>query len=188
MELVDVGSKPKTISVNVPTGEEKPKTTRGRPPGSKTTTRKTPAKKVTAIDATQVSVFLQTMSAVIATRPNMQAFTLTKEEADQLAIPLASIVGKNESIASVAGDYADHIALVIAAFTIFIPKLLLFKAQRELNKPTQLPREDVPRNESTTTTSTGTATKQPANTASLQNDSYTFNGTISNLISPVAGW
>jgi len=188
--LANVESKPKAIAVSVPGAEKetatKPTPARGRPTGSKTTRKKPTPKKESTIDALQVSLFLQTMTAVLATRPNMSAFILTKEEADQLAVPLSSIVGKNESIASVAGDYADHITLLIAAFTIFIPKFLLFKAQQELNKPTQLPREEVPRNESKTSTSIGATTKQPTNTAGLQNDSHTFNGAINNLISPIA--
>lgn len=188
--LPNVESKPKPIAVTVPGVEQetttKPTPARGRPAGSKTTRKKPTPKKESTIDASQVSLFLQTMTAVVATRPNMSAFILTKDEADQLAIPLSNIVGKNESIASVAGDYADHITLVIAAITIFIPKFLLFKAQQEMNKPTQLPREEVPRNESTSSTSIATATKQPTNSAGLQNDSHAFNGSINSLISPIA--
>lgn len=188
MGLPDV-SKPKAISVEVPSGSEqdaKPK--RGRPAGSKTTTKKPAAtsKKAASIDASQVSLFLQTMSAVIATRPNMGVFMLTPTEAEQIATPLASIISKNSAIAEAAGEYADHITLLIAAITIFIPKFLLYKQQAELNKPTQLPREDVPTNATATSTRTGTTTEQSRNSRNVQNDSSTFNGSINQLISPIA--
>lgn len=188
--LADVNeSKPKAVTVDVPgadPSEEKPKT-RGRPKGS-TTKKAAPQKKsdVAAIDSKQVSLLLQTMSAVVATRPGMNVFMLTPDEANQIAQPLANIMSKNEGVGQALGEYADHITLLVAAFTIFIPKFLLFKSQQEMNKPTQLPREV--QNEPTTIRSDGANAEQNRNTRNVQNDSSTFNGSISQLIAPIAGY
>ncbi|MGE7954927.1 hypothetical protein [Lysinibacillus xylanilyticus] len=196
MGLADVGNKPKVVSVDVPTAEKestaKPTGTRGRPRGSTTTTTRskkpTPKKAAATIDAAQVSLFIQTMSAVVGTRPNMSAFIITKDEADQLAKPLSNILSKNDAFSEVAGEYADHITLLIAAITIFIPKFLMYKAQQaaaiaQIPKITQEVQHD-----KTTKASGGnnTATGQNRNTANVQNNGITnFEPTMPYLGSPI---
>lgn len=195
-KLVDVKNKPKAVTIDVPNKdtEEKPKPQpRGRPKGStnKPTPRKTtPAK--TKIDATQISVLLQTMTAIIAARPNMAAFAMTKDEADQLAKPLANIIGKSDAIAEAAGEYADHITLLVAAITIFVPKFLMYKMQRDA-AIAQIPKIQEVANDTTTANNkagqvSGSASKptgQNRNTNSIQTNASTNIGSTLSLVGPV---
>lgn len=199
-QLADVKNTPKAVTIDVPSTDNKdekpiPKT-RGRPKGStnKPTTRKTTTTAKTKIDAAQISVLLQTMTAIIAARPNMNAFAMTKDEADQLAKPLVHIIGKSDAIAEAAGEYADHITLLVAAITIFVPKFLLYKMQRDA-AIAQIPKIQEVRNETTTTANnkagevsggSNNASGQNRHTASIQNNGSTNTGsTLAYLGSPI---
>jgi hypothetical protein len=73
-------------------------------------------------------MLLITVSGIISSRKGMDPFALTLEEANQIAVPLSAIMAKNEAVAGIAGEYADHIALLFACMTIFIPKYLIWRA------------------------------------------------------------
>jgi hypothetical protein len=75
-------------------------------------------------------MLLLTVSGIISSKPNMQPFALTMEEVEQIAEPLTSIMAKNDGLSEVAGEYADHIALLLACFTIFVPKYLVWKSMQ----------------------------------------------------------
>ncbi|MGE7114932.1 hypothetical protein [Lysinibacillus sp. NPDC047702] len=197
-ELVDVDKKPKSVTIDVPGADkdkdkEPPKKeTRGRPRGSTAKPRTTTAKTKAKIDATQISVLLQTMTAIIAARPNMAPFAMTKDEADQLAKPLANIIGKSDAFAEAAGEYADHITLLVAAITIFVPKFLMYKMQRDA-AIAQIPKIQEVKHDTTANNKTGEASRGSSNspgqnrdTTSLQNNGSTNTGsTISYLGSPI---
>lgn len=193
-ELAIVDKKqPKQVTIDVPSADNKdekptPKP-RGRPKGSgnKPTPRK-PSSAKTKIDAAQISVLLQTMTAILASRPQMAPFALTKEEADQIANPLANIMGKNDAFAEAAGEYADHITLLVAAITIFVPKFLMYKMQRDA-AIAQLPKTQEVQHANETreaSKSTSTGTKQNGDTARVQTNSGSSTGTtIHYLGSPI---
>ncbi|WP_434785687.1 hypothetical protein [Bacillus velezensis] len=138
MVVVDVPSEDKK--------EEPKKKGRGRPPG--TTKKKAASKKKSAqMDSSQIKMLLLTTTAIFAARPGMEDFALTADEADQISEPLASILSKSEGIAGVAGEYADHIALLIACFTIFVPKFLMWKAKQPKKKEVKhnvIPKRELP--------------------------------------------
>lgn len=139
---------PKLLMVDVPDSdqEEKPKKKRGRPPG--TSTKKKPAKKKGDVDSSQIKTLLLTTSMIIAARPGMEDFALTPEEAEQICTPLANIMAKSEGVAGVASEYADHIALLIACFTIFIPKFIMWKSKQPKKKEVAknvLPKRELPK-------------------------------------------
>ncbi|MEC1692612.1 hypothetical protein P9E05_14105 [Bacillus mojavensis] len=127
--------------------EDKPKKKRGRPPG--TGTKKKPAaKKKGDVDSSQLKTLLLTTSMIIAARPGMEDFALSPEEAEQICTPLANIMAKSEGVAGVASEYADHIALLIACFTIFIPKFIMWKSKQPKKKEVQknvLPKRELPK-------------------------------------------
>lgn len=81
-------------------------------------------------DATQLKVLLLTTSQIIAAREGMQVWAMTEQEVDQIVTPLYSILSKNDGVGQVMGEYADHIALIVASFTIFVPKFMMWKASR----------------------------------------------------------
>ncbi|MGW7319960.1 hypothetical protein, partial [Streptomyces sp. NPDC054865] len=142
---------PRVVMVDVPGSdqEEQPKKKRGRPPGTGTK-KKSAAKKKTAgnVDSSQLKMLLLTTSAIVAARPGMEDFALTADEAEQICTPLANIMAKSEGVAGVASEYADHIALLIACFTIFIPKFIMWKSKQPKKKEVQknvLPKRELPK-------------------------------------------
>jgi hypothetical protein len=112
--------------------DEKPK--RGRPSGTTKNKSSSTKKSAPAIDGTQVKMLLLTVSGIIASRPNMEVFALSMDEVEQIAQPLTNIMSKNDGLRTVAGEYADHLALLIACATIMIPKLLIYQANNPKKK------------------------------------------------------
>ncbi|WP_145681815.1 hypothetical protein [Bacillus licheniformis] len=138
---------PKLVMVDVPETTEEPKKKRGRPKGSGTK-KKAAAKKSGEVDAGQLKMLLMTTTAIIASRPGMEDFMLSEQEADQICAPLSNIMARSEGVAGVAGEYADHIALVIACFTIFVPKFLMWKSKqpkKEVKKNAIKPVRELPK-------------------------------------------
>lgn len=192
---------PKIVSVDVPktevkTVEKKPedKPKRGRPPGS-TTGKRPPAKaKAATIDHSHISILLVTMTGVMATRPNMQPFALTIEEANQIALPLANILAKNEGVANAASEYADHIALLFAAATIMIPKFLLYQATKPTKETRGVPHEpgtgtvEGNNNPGTINRSSEQTNGKRTNPAHVQGTGNSFNGSIGEFLTPINGF
>lgn len=192
--LSDV-KEPKIVAVDVPNAsptpaEDKPK--RGRPAGSTSKKKQPPKAKAAAahVDHTHLSILLVTVTGIIASRPNMLPFAFTMEEANQIALPLSNILAKNEGFAAATNEYADHIALVIAAATIIIPKFLMYQAM----KPQSEKRVTHGTSTNTGTEQTGTtnrdsgaANRQPSHTADVQANPAAFNGSIGNLLAPISG-
>lgn len=175
---------PKVVNVDVPgAGEEKKeeKKRRGRPAGS--TKKKTTNTKKQTVDDGQVSLLLMTVFGVIASKKGLEEFALSLDEAKQIATPLASILSKNEGVAAAAGEYADHIALAFAAFTIMLPKFLAFKQKKEsegeqsngsnINKERQVGTNDQHHD------------RENRITANDQNVSTGFNGELNRILSPI---
>lgn len=130
--LADV--EPKVISIELPGTEptEEPKKKPGRPAGTK---KPAPAKNQ-KVDSTQIQLLLITMSGLLASRPGMEVWNLTTEEAKQIAEPLSKILAKNQALANVVGEHADSFALVTACFMIFLPKFIMYQAMKP-KKPKQ---------------------------------------------------
>ena len=175
------------VTVDVPTPAE-PKRGRGRPPGS--TKKKNEKKKTEAaatIDPTHFVVLLQTISNVLASREGMEMFALSKQEAEQIATPLAAILAKHNAVGEFAGEYADHIALLTACGAIFVPKFLLWQLARK-ERIAMIPKTKEGQEHDkagTTTRSAAKPTGTSRDTNHVQNDVHTFNGSINDVIMPV---
>lgn len=175
---------PKLVAVEVPvTTEEKKKETekkkRGRPAGSTKKNSKSPKKS----DAKQISLLLVTISGILASRPGMEPFALTMEEANQIAEPLNNIISKNEAIAGMAGEYADHITLLVACITIFIPKYLLWKSLQPKKEKGEKKANGKPNEKGQTAGSIQLASRK----SRTSHDGQTFDGNLSKLLPPIAG-
>lgn len=129
---------PLVVNVEVPTETKKK---RGRPkkdpnaaPAPSAPKAGRPAKGGAAglnpLDKEQLSQIFMTFSAITASRPNMEVWALTQKEADQLAEPLANMLARSEALSKVSGTNADAVALVLAAFMIFVPKFLMWNSTR----------------------------------------------------------
>lgn len=183
VELPDV-----VVKVDVP-GETKTteqKRGRGRPAGS-TTKNKSVAKKAAAapVDPTHFIVLLQTVSGILASREGMQMFMLSKEEATQIATPLASILSKSDAVGDFAGQYADHIALLVACGAIFVPKFLMWQMLRKEQKAMLPKSEEVKPDAGTITRSAPKDDRASGNSEHVQNDVRSFGGSINDFISPI---
>jgi hypothetical protein len=181
---------PRLVSVEVPGTEESkeaPKGKRGRPAGN--AKKKAAPKKA---DHTQISMLLITVSGIMASRKGMEPFALSMEEANQIAVPLSNIMAKNEAVAGIAGEYADHIALLFACMTIFIPKYLIWRA---MNPKQEKKGENKNNVQPIRPATTGNNEKGPtpgsdkpfngrsANTSNVAS----FNGDLSSILPPIAG-
>ncbi|WP_215586111.1 hypothetical protein [Bacillus mycoides] len=138
-------------------------------------------------DATQLKVLLLTTSQIIAAREGMSVWAMTEQEVDQIVTPLYSILSKNDGVGQVMGEYADHIALLVASFTIFIPKFMMWKASRPKKEETHYARPN-PNSKREQGKQTGEASTsgRPSGGQSTNNGT-TFSGQLSQLIPPSAG-
>lgn len=194
-------NEPKIVPVEVPGAGEPPKKKRGRPAGS-TAAKNTAAKPVKAAaaptlkaDSTQIKLMLITISGIAASRPGMEVWNLTMEEADALAAPLSNMMAKNEALGKALGEHADAVALLIACFTIFVPKFLMWRATRpkppkEGEKVSYVTNNSKPakpsRNEGTPAgdnkPNVGRATDAP------KTNGQNFGGQLSGLVPTIAGF
>lgn len=86
--------------------------------------RKTRKKKDQSPDTTQLDLMLMTVSTIVASRPDCEHWLLTEQEIKSVTEPLARIIAENESLKAMS-EHADAIALVMACFTIFVPRLII---------------------------------------------------------------
>lgn len=105
--------------------EEKPKTTAAAARPKRSPAKKKPKKQ----DTQQLKLLVLTISGLVASRPGMEVWNMTPEEVDQVIEPLSNIMARH-NVGEAASEYADYIALVMAAFVIFIPKYVIWKATR----------------------------------------------------------
>lgn len=129
----------------------------------------------------QMKVMLMTLSGILASRPGMEVWALSNEEAEQIVTPLAGIMAKS-NIGESVGEYADHIALAIACFTIFIPKFLMWQAtkpnKKEVQYAEQVRNTERSSNNQTGTLATSSGTSNRQHTDNLSN----VNASVSALI------
>jgi hypothetical protein len=111
---------PKPVAVEIPTPAEGKK--RGRPKKQESENNVT----IPKVDSMQIQLLLVTISGVIASRPGMEIWNLSTQEAKQISDPLANILSKNAAVAAISNEHADAIALVVACFMVFLPKALLY--------------------------------------------------------------
>ena len=73
----------------------------------------------------QIKAILLTLSTVLSTSDNTRMFVLTESECESIAKPLSNLIAKNDSLKGLS-EHSDGIALAMACFMIFIPKLIMF--------------------------------------------------------------
>ncbi|MBV2241165.1 hypothetical protein KQR57_22450 [Bacillus inaquosorum] len=127
---------PRVVMVDVPGSDQEEQPKRNAVALLVLARKEKRTKKKTAgnVDSSQLKMLLLTTSTIVASRPGMEDFALSPEEAEQICTPLANIMAKSEGVAGVASEYADHIALLIACFTIFIPKFIMWKSKQPKKK------------------------------------------------------
>lgn len=99
-------------------------------------TRKPKQKKQepASFNAEQISALIVSISSIVAARPGLTMFAISKMEADQIATPLANMIAKSEALKGLS-EHADAVALVSACFVVMIPRVMMyFDAQKEKQK------------------------------------------------------
>lgn len=76
------------------------------------------------LDTTQINALLITLSAIVASRPNMEHWLLTEKEVESITTPLCKMLEESEALAKVT-ENSNQIALVIACATVFMPRVVL---------------------------------------------------------------
>jgi hypothetical protein len=179
---------PKLVMVDVPGADDTEKSEKK----TKKSTKKKSTKKAAQVDSTQIQMILLTISGIVASRPGMEVWNLTADEAKQIADPLANILQKSEAVANVTSEYADAIALVTACVMIFVPKFLLWQATKpkkpkngeKINYGTQ----QLARSTNETRKNPGSdSTANRRTTNGKPNATQNFNGQLSAIIAPIAG-
>ena len=122
-------------------------------PAKQKRTRTTNKKNNTTFNAEQITSFLVTLSGVLSTSESGKFFALSQAEAEQLALPLANIIAKNDSLNGL-GEHSDTIALAGACALIFIPRLIGYLAyvkakKAEKNIKLKIKKEQLPNGQKT---------------------------------------
>ena len=117
-------NKPVKLEIT-PTGEIEEK------PVKKTRKRRT---KKNSVDTEPIEKLLMATTGVIATRPDMQMWKMSKQEAHAIAEPLGQVLEKYD-LAKPLTENAPEIALVVATLTFVAPRTVATIAvKREKNK------------------------------------------------------
>ena len=117
---------PQTEESSVPTPKKASKP-------RKRTTKKTAKKNDEAFNSEQITALIMTTSAILSTSERGKFFALTEIEAKQIAEPLAKLIANNDSLKSL-GEHSDSIALVMACFMIFAPRVFMWLQYEKAHK------------------------------------------------------
>ncbi|WP_353826230.1 hypothetical protein [Bacillus cereus group sp. MG21] len=114
-------------------------------------------------------------------------WAMTEAEVDQIVTPLYSILSKNDGVGQVMGEYADHIALIVASFTIFVPKFMAWKVSRPKKEGTHYarPNPNTNREQGKQAGETSTSSRPSGGQSTANNTN--FSGQLPELIPPSVG-
>lgn len=84
-------------------------------------------------NADQISALILSATSIVASRPDMQVWQISPDEANQLATPIANMIAKSEKLQNM-GEYADAISLVTASLIIFAPRAMVYHEQKKQKK------------------------------------------------------
>ncbi|MCQ6337862.1 hypothetical protein NPM14_31055 [Bacillus cereus] len=117
--------------------EEKRKKDRERKARSRANKKPSPRSsgkaKAPSMEILQLKPILTTVSKMVESREGFEVWALSESEIDALCEPIQNMLAKTAALEKV-GENSDAIALVIACFTIFIPKFLVWNATRKMKK------------------------------------------------------
>ncbi len=187
---VEVPGKEKEISDEEKKAEEKRKKDRERKARSRANAKSSPRpkSKTSSMEILQLKPILMTMSQMVATREGFEIWALSESEIETLCEPIQNMLAKTSALEKV-GENSDAIALVIACFTIFVPKFLMWNAIRKQKKATVItnyakPIQSTGNAGGDKTGTTGTSPRHGSGKTSVSSE--TFSGDISSLIPPSA--
>lgn len=86
--------------------------------------KNTKKKDNVTFDVTQLNLIVAGVSTAIASRPNCEHWALQPAEIESITVPLAKMLAESETFAGM-GQYSNQIALVMACFTVIVPRLFI---------------------------------------------------------------
>lgn len=93
-------------------------------------------KKSDVVNTTDIANIINAISSTVAKRPELVHWQLTPDEINKIANPLANIISTS-GILTEMGQHSDAIALTIACFTAFVPRIGIsyanYKIKKEIN-------------------------------------------------------
>lgn len=103
---------------------------------SGTAPKKTAAKKPepAALDAGSIQNLIKTVFDLVGSRPNAAHWKLTDTECRQLAEPIADILSEYAAASEAIAQNSKYIALVMAAFAICAPRIMLSMSMKKARK------------------------------------------------------
>ena len=141
------------------------------------------------MDNQQLNILIQTFSMIVASREGMSHWALQPDEIEQITKPLMNILSKYEGVGETFGQYADHIALLMACGTIIVPRLIIQfqqskakKGMNEIDKHRTKPREG------STSNNTGEVNTNSRPNAGQSSDNNTLISKELSSILPVVGY
>ncbi|WP_234881342.1 hypothetical protein [Bacillus mycoides] len=151
---------------------------------AKSSTRSNGKAKTPSMELLQLKPILLTVSKMVASREGFEIWALSESEIDTLCEPIQNMLAKTAALEKV-GENSDAIALVIACFTIFVPKFLMWNATRKQKKATVITNYAKPIQPTGNTGgnkagTTGTDSRPSGGEATVS--SQNFSGDISSLI------
>lgn len=102
--------------------------------GTRTRTAAAPKKQEKALDAASIQNLIKTVFDLVAARPNAAHWKLTDTECKQLAEPIADILSDYAAASEAIAQNSKYIALVMAAFAICAPRIMLSLTMKKARK------------------------------------------------------
>ncbi|OBS85772.1 hypothetical protein BAY68_19325 [Bacillus pumilus] len=176
------------VNVDVPKKEEQTDKPKPKPKPRK----RAAGKKSGALQASQVSSILLTVTSIIASKDETGILAFTKDECDQIAEPLVNIMNKSEGVSNVTSEYADQIALLMAVATIMVPKLIMWQAVRPKKKKEtkhdKHMRRQLPKEPSENKTDAGASRGHASDRNQGQSNDTQFGSSLATILPSTAGY
>lgn len=117
------------IKIMTDTAEPEPLNNIPKPKKAKATRTKAKAQKP-VFEAEQLDTIIVAVFDLIASRPNMGVWKITKQEAHTISVPLCEVLAKYDQLNTFTQNSAE-IALIVACISIMVPRVI---ATAKINK------------------------------------------------------
>lgn len=144
--------------------------------------KKTRKKKAELVSADDLDNLFMPIFGLVASRPNMEHWAVSKKEIHSITVPLANIIQKNDNLSKLATN-TDELALIIACISLFLPRMTVTVKQVKENKKNGKPETTSVGNKLSETRKSETGIKQDVGKPST--DGTGNDGILSSIGQPI---
>ena len=108
--------------------------------GGEVKPRKKRSTKNDTPDTTQLNLLVASVFGMIASREGCEHWALSQNEIESITTPLSKIIAENENLKAIS-EHTNGIALVMACFTVFVPRLIITTKQNKEKKKNEPQRQ-----------------------------------------------